>query len=271
MHVLLNKHCMRTTYNIYRTAFHQVANGVVQKVDTMVTSLDTFSDALAVSREVVPTSPSTSSSPSSISTFPNLANIKALPSLDQADFPNLPYWFEDPWKLRRSGTPKTEDDASDDLMALETDELQAPDTKTKSSKKKDATLSCFLEDKDGKTLSRGKKKEIFTMVRAYWQSLFENGRAPGVSSAVNLETKLHFRYLMESNFECLRYCNSHWKVERIWISYYPSWLRGALKRAEEERNAAETAVIVIDDDENEGGDKTGEDNSKGKNKTAKRS
>ena len=185
MHVLLNKHCTRTTYNIYRTAFHQVANGVVQKVDTMVTSLDTFSDALAVSREVVPTSPSTSSSPSSTSTFPNLANIKALPSLDQADFPNLPYWFEDPWKLRRSGTPKTEDDASDDLMALETDELQAPDTKTKSSKKKDATLSCFLEDKDSKTLSLGKKKEIFTMVRVYWQSLFENGRALGVSSPQN--------------------------------------------------------------------------------------
>ena len=79
-----------------------------------------------------------------------LANAKSLPPLDRADFKNLLYWFEEPYRRRKDG-PKVEDDADEDLLELEGDDPQATDTKPKSSKsKKSATsLSCFLEDKDG--------------------------------------------------------------------------------------------------------------------------
>ena len=83
---------------------------------------------------------------------------------------------------------------------------------------------------------------------------------------------MEFRLLMESNFECLRYCDSHWKVERLWIAYYPTWLKGALKRAAEAKKAAEEAkksaeagVIVIDDEADDGNKKDG------KNAAGKRS
>ena len=81
------------------------------------------------------------------------------------------------------------------------------------------------------------------MVRAYWQSLFETNRAPAVSGLVNFEVKMHFRYLMESNFKCLRYCNSHWKIERVWTTYYPSWLKGALRQAEEAKKKAAKELV----------------------------
>lgn len=65
---------------------------------------------------------------------------------------------------------------------------------------------------------------------------------------------------METNFECLRYCDNHWKVDQLWIGYYPSWLKTALRKqaeeakkaAEEAAKAAEAGVIDVDADSSNG-------------------
>ncbi|KAF9643144.1 hypothetical protein BDM02DRAFT_3192127 [Thelephora ganbajun] len=78
---------------------------------------------------------------------------------------------------------------------------------------------------------------------------------------------------MESNFDCLCYCDNHWKVDQIWINYYPSWLKTVLHKIKEEKEKlqvkkeAEDAVISVDseDDRNEDdedNDNNNEDNIK---------
>jgi len=168
---------------------------------------------------------------------------------------------------------KVEEDADEDLLELETNK----DTKPKSAKvKNDISLSCFLEDKDGKPIPPGQKKALFEMVRSYWQFIFDNGKAPLTSGLATINTKPEFRLLMESNFECVHYCDSHWKVGRLWTGYYPTWLKGALAqraaeetwlKAEEVKKAAEATVIVVDDDEGSGGDNSGK--GAGKDRTGK--
>lgn len=262
---------MPTTYNISRAAFDKISNDLSQKVETMVAKFRDFPDAMVTPHGGSTPSSSTSSTPLPAFLVAALAKSKSLPPLDPDNFKNLLYWFEEPYKRRKDG-PKVEEDVDEDLLEFDADDPQAVDTKSKSAKsKKAASLSCFLEDKDGKLAPPGQRKALFAMMRAYWQFIFENGKAPVTSSLATIDTKMEFRLLMESNFECLRYCDSHWKVERLWTAYYPTWLRGALRRAEEARLKVEEAkkaaeVIVVDDEDDE------DNNGKGvnENRTGKR-
>ena len=274
IHAILTVHRVYTIQNVHRAAFNKISDDLSRKVETMVADLKDLPNVML-------TSPGGNTHPSSTSSTPlpaflvGLTNAKSLPPLCQADFKNLLYWFEEPYK-RRKGGPKVEEDVDEVLLELEADDTQATDTKPKSSRSEKATsLSCFLEDKDGKRIPPGQQKALLAMTRAYWQFIFENGKAPLTSSAATIETKMEFRLLMESNFECLRYCDSHWKVERLWTGYYPTWLKGALRRAEEVRlkaeeakKAAEAAVIVVDDDEDNNGNNI--DKGAGENGTGKR-
>ncbi|KAF9642241.1 hypothetical protein BDM02DRAFT_3133221 [Thelephora ganbajun] len=168
------------------------------------------------------------------------------------------------YRQLRKKAPKTEDTAEDDLRDLGTNSPN-PDSEPK---KKDPILSRFLEDKDGNPVSESQKKAIFATAAAFWQYLLDNNRAPKMFCKANIEIKLKWQMLMESNFKCLRYCDSHWKVDQIWINYYPPWLKTALRKIEEEKEKlrakreAEDAVINVDgkDDKNEDEDDNDEDN-----------
>lgn len=245
MHILLAINYIYVTYDVSRAAFDKLSGDLSQKVDDMTSEFKSLSISHG---DVVLSSPDSTSS--RLPTFPGLANAKDLPSLDYKDFKHLPYWFEEAY-LRRKKTAKIEDDLSDEFTDLEgSDDLQGEDAKPGSSKKKtDATLSCFLEDADGNPLTTAQKSPIFRMIRAYWEFLFEYDRAPATSRKAGLDIKMQFRLLMESNFECLRYCDSHWKVEQLWVAYYPTWLKGALKRAEEEKKKKKLAQDAEADDE----------------------
>jgi hypothetical protein len=98
------------------------------------------------------------------------------------------------------------------------------------------------------------------LARSFWQYLLVKQRAPKTSRKVDIKIKLQFQRLMEMNLECLHYCDNHWKVDQLWIGYYPSWLKTALqKQAEEAKKAAEAAakaaeagVIDVDADSSNG-------------------
>ena len=250
---------LRTTcilHNVFRTAFNKLSNDLKEDVKTIVAELKDLPNTMSVFHG--DPSSSTPSTPLPPFLAAALAKARSLPSLDREDFKKLDYWFEESYKQRK-GAPKVEEATSDDLMGLETDDPQA---------KKDTSLSCFMENKDRNPLLPTQKKELLLMVRLYWQFLFDKGKAPSVSSLATIDTKLEFRNLMESNFDCLRFCDSHWKVGRLWTAYYPTWLKGALKqleekKAEEARKVGDAAVIVLDDDNSGDGDNG--------NKTGKRS
>ena len=265
--MLIVWHCMYTMYNASRAAFDKLSGDLGQKVDTATSEIKNLSEVVAVSLENSPSSSSSTSTPSNRTLVTLLATLKMPPPLDQKDFKNVEHWFADKYRALRKGAPKTEDATEDDLLELEEDDT---DTKLKTSKKKkkDPTLPCFLEDKDGKLTSAATRSAISAMMRSFWEHLQEQGKAPKTSRKVTIDTKLQFQMLMESNFECLRYCDSHWKTDQLWIAYYPSWLKGICrklaeqKRKEEEEAAkkkADAAVIDIDNEDNENTDNANED------------
>jgi hypothetical protein len=184
-----------------------------------------------------------------------LASAKDMPPLDRENYGNLVHWHPVTYRQLRKGGPKTEDATEDGLPALEV-EASSSGAKLKS-EKEGPILSCFLEDKNGDPVSDTEKKAISSIAGAFWWYLLENEKAPETFRRANLGVKLQWRMLMESNFECFRYCDNHWKVEQYWSNNYTSWMKNALKHLEAKKLKAKaakaknnSAIMVDDDDEN---------------------
>ena len=266
MRPIFTIHSICTMYNVSRSAFDKISGDLSQKIDTLASDFKNFPDTAVTPHKNLFMSPS--GSPLASEDIPIdalLAKAKPLPLLDRNDFKDLKHWESTEYRRLRKQTPKTEDTAED--------ELPAPDVGSSSSgsdaKPKSSILSCFLEDKDGNPISETEKSAIFAVAGAIWLSLLQNNRAPESYRQANIGIRLQWEVLMESNFECLRYCDSHWKVSQLWINHYSSWMGNAKKKiarqeakaqkakAEAEARAkaegvASDAVIVIDDDRGEG-------------------
>lgn len=203
-------------------------------------------------------------------------NTSLLPPLLREHFPNVRHWNRGIFSERRKGATKTEDSHEGELPDLEDEEddedeeASTSGKKSKPKKNQDPALSCFLEDKDGNPLSGEDKTAISAKAHTFWQYLVDNNRAPKSFRKANLEVLTQYRNIMESSFECLRYCHNHWKVDQIWKNYYPSWI-GIHK--EKPKKAANAAVIDVDvehhdqandQDIEEGGAEVVEDASKSK-------
>ena len=152
-----------------------------------------------------------------------MAKPKLLPPLDQAHFKEIVHWHPHEYRKLRRQTAGSKPSAAGEPEDSEAElpGLDAP------KKKEPAVPSCFLEDKNGNPIPDTEKRALLSMASGFWQHLQDNDRAPKTFQKLNLELRLQWQLLMESNFECLRYCDAHWKVTQIWINYYPSWLMTA--------------------------------------------
>jgi hypothetical protein len=259
---LLTLRDVYATRNVFRAAFNKLSGDLGQKVEAVTTEVKHLSETVATSPLGINSGSSSDPSAATDRVLSALLSAaKDLPPLDRKDFKLIVHWFPTAYRELRKGAPKTEDITEDDLLALEGNDTEVASTKSGSSKKKkDPTLPAFLEDKDGKLASRDERAAISALARSFWQYLLVKQRAPKTSRKVDIEIKLQFQRLMETNFECLRYCDNHWKVDQLWIGYYPSWLKTALrKQAEEAKKAAEAAakaaeagVIDVDADSSNG-------------------
>ena len=252
-------------YNASRAAFEKISGDLSQKVDlltsglknlpekvdSLTVELKNLPDVVVTSHGNAPTTSSDSSSTKEIHMGTLLANLRELPRLDQADFPNLTHWFPTVYRKLRKGVAKTEDTTEGNLLVQEVD-ASSSDTKSRP-KNKDPILSCFLEDKNGDPVSGNEKKAISSMASAYWAFLAEQNRAPESFRKANIQIKLQWRILMEAHFECLRYCDNHWKSEQYWINNYTSWTsnHGREKKPKVKENGPTEATVIDIDDDNE--------------------
>ena len=274
MHILLTLHNLYHTSNVFRSAFDKISGDLNQKVDALTSDLKTLSVSVATSHGTTSAPPSPISSTSSeIPLFSLLSSSTLLPCLDPNDYKNTVHWGPKRYrKLRRKAAEKGKGTAKDDLEVIEID---SPSPESNPELKEGSVLSCYLEDRDGNVIPESEKKAILAMASAFWKYLWDKDKAPATFRKVNLEVKIQWQMLMESNFKCLRYCDNHWKVDQVWINNYPSWLsntRRAAKLAEQKelkmKAEAEDAVINTDaknnvnedDENNEDEDNDSEDN-----------
>lgn len=65
---------------------------------------------------------------------------------------------------------------------------------------------------------------------------------------------------METNFECLCYCDGHWKVDQVWMNHYPSWLRTVLGEKPKANRESDDSVIDVDAEDSDKDKEAGENN-----------
>jgi hypothetical protein len=113
--------------------------------------------------------------------------------------------------------------------------------------KEDSVLSCFLEDENGNVISESQRCAITSTAGSFWWWLLENDRAPKTFRCANFEVQNQWRTFMESSFECLRYCENHWKADQIWINYYSSWKNSSLTKLKNEQKQPRSQTKEQDD------------------------
>jgi hypothetical protein len=124
----------------------------------------------------------------------------------------------------RKGKQKKEDE--DDL---ENDDLSSF---SESSKGKTSTLSCYMEDEYGQAIPESQRKAARHTAKLFWNGLLkrktESGaplKLPSSGQKVDLDIREEFVFLMEDTYPWLRYCENHWKTDKLWSNHYPNWYK----------------------------------------------
>jgi hypothetical protein len=150
-----------------------------------------------------------------------------LSQLDHRDYIHIVHWSPDGYTvMRKHNKNRAKKECEDDS---ETDEGETHSMLTSGSSKPVSTLSCYMEDENGRPILEYQRKAARHRARLFWNELFKQGKAPPSGQKVDLQIRDEFVFLMEDSFPWLRYCANHWKADRIWINHYPGWYRNTIE------------------------------------------
>ena len=162
-------------------------------------------------------------------TGPALSNTNSrvvlLPQLDRRNFKNTTHWTPELYNsIRKNKTKKEEEgESGDDEPTPGTSS-----TSSGSSKEKLSKLSIYMEDENGDPIPETQRNSARHKAKLFWNELLKKGKAPPSGGKVDLHIRDEFVLLMEESFPWLRYCENHWKADRVWINHYPNWYKGAV-------------------------------------------
>ena len=146
-----------------------------------------------------------------------------LPQLDREDYPGVRQWFPTAYNdLHRVGKGSGEDGPL----------VNGP---------KPSVLSSFMEDEDGHLIPTSTKASMRALAKRFFWQILRNGRAPARWGDVSLDVSNELIYLLESNYEWLRYCQDHWKARKVATNSYLQWYIEALPRYNKEKAKAKAA------------------------------
>ncbi|KAJ7598483.1 hypothetical protein C8J56DRAFT_1039362 [Mycena floridula] len=90
----------------------------------------------------------------------------------------------------------------------------------------------YIVDSRGNPVPNARHQEINCTACGFWTDMITKyGKIPQNFSTAGLIITADFQYLLESQYEELRFCSNKWKVNRVWSTAYNSWVQGYRKRA----------------------------------------
>lgn len=152
----------------------------------------------------------TSSQPSTVppkteitSAGPNIDTLVIPPApeiLNEADYPDVPYWNESDWtnyseRQRDRGKP--------------------------------VSRLAFLTDEDGGLITESRIKEIVSYAKQAWNGLFCHRLDPSSWTKKTPSVAKFFWHMIKLEYPEFCYCDGNWKVEHFAIIKYPDWCRDA--------------------------------------------
>ena len=137
-------------------------------------------------------------------------NIK--PSL-QSDYPLIKYWTRQQWKDSENNNK----DASDLL------EIKNKTRGGTRSAKGENVMMLYIEHEDGTPIDGNMAAQIREHARLLWKDLYHRGKAPERWTDASREVRDEYFREMEERWEVLRYCDNHWKANKLATALYSIW------------------------------------------------
>jgi hypothetical protein len=131
----------------------------------------------------------------------------------QSEYPLVKYWTRQQWKDEENSNK----DASDIL-----DNKDKTRRGTRSAKGENVMM-LYIEHKDGMPIDGTLAAQIREYARSIWRDLYRRGKAPEKWSDAFKKVREEYFCEMEERWEVLRYCNNHWKVNKLATALYSIW------------------------------------------------
>ena len=193
-----------------------------QQLAAITTGFAELPTNIAKSLADVMVSSSTTTGPAPLNSS---SRVVLLPQLDRKNFKHITHWTPELYNSIRKNKAKKEDEGESG------DNESTPGTSSTSSgssKDKVSKLSIYMEDENGNPIPETQRNAARHKAKLFWNELLKKGKAPPSGGKVDLHIRDKFVFLMEESFPWLRYCENHWKADRVWINHYPNWYKGAI-------------------------------------------
>ncbi|KAG1733839.1 hypothetical protein EDB19DRAFT_1192841 [Suillus lakei] len=95
----------------------------------------------------------------------------------------------------------------------------------------------FLEDTDGKLVTKAEASNILKTLRNVWHTLLNNNRAPDTWGRAGAEVLDDVADEMARHHPILALCSNGWKVQAIATERYPSWASTHIKKRKKSSDA----------------------------------
>jgi hypothetical protein len=120
--------------------------------------------------------------------------------LDEDEYPDVPYWYDEGW-IKHSEQQKDRGDAAPRLG--------------------------FLTNSDGSQVTESRIKVFTSTAKQVWNELYRYRLDPSSWMKKTPKAASYFAHVLKTNFPEFCYCDGDWKVERFAVIKYPDWCRDA--------------------------------------------
>lgn len=134
------------------------------------------------------------------------------PLYSQTEYPHIKYWTKQQWRENENSTK----DASD---LLDKEKTRGG---TRSAKGENVMM-LYIEHKDGTPVDGRMAAEIREHARMVWKDLYQRGKAPEKWTDAPRDVREQYFCEMEGRWEVLRYCDNHWKANKLATALYSVW------------------------------------------------
>jgi hypothetical protein len=138
--------------------------------------------------------------------------VSKLAMYAQSHYPMVRFWTRREWKDFKNST--------DDATNLNS--KAGPHGGTRLVQHENVNM-LYLEHEDSTSVDGDTASNIRVYARMIWRDLYHQGKAPKKWGKASKEARDMYFCEMENKWEILRYCNNHWKANKIATSGYLIW------------------------------------------------
>jgi hypothetical protein len=139
----------------------------------------------------------------------------------QSDYPLIKYWTRQQWKDSENNNK----DASDIL------EVKNKTRGGTRSAKGENVMMLYIEHEDGTPIDGNMAAQVREHARLLWKDLYHRGKAPEKWTDASRDVRDEYFREMEERWQVLRYCDNHWKANKLATALYSIWYNPYHKKA----------------------------------------